>query len=721
VGVSDRAIYDYENINAVATNWNRDQASTYKLQLEQRLFSTPRQQAFAQAAWRLEDSNSYNHNTLTETTNLYIDVNERLLDGTPNPFFLRPYVNEIQRTVPSNRIYNDAVRGQLSYALDLRKSGSRWLAGLGRHQALGYYEQVRKTTTNRTYREVVTSNASWINPANRYNSAHATITDRYYIGDNVGANVDYAPPLSNLASGTYRYRHASNVAGANVTWAEVPLEIDGRAYGGARATREETDTSGAALQSYFWQERFVTTLGWRRDEQQFRNTPGNVIDPATGFGAETNLNTWLAWTRRQGRTATFQGVLRPFKEARFAAQRQGQGGLTGFLLGDLAEGFQLHYGYADSFRPASPAVNVYGEDLGNPHGVGRDYGFSVRTADNRFVARVNWYRTYQYASQVAGQFAQPVTITRGFEVGATANSLETFARSVISARPAFANATEEQIQAAIYDFVKLPPGFYDRIRAGAGTVTDVNDQVSKGVEIELNYNASRSLSFKFTAAQTRAIDLTLIEATQRFITERLPVWQTIRDDAGNLWWTEPTQFTTTPPSNQYNNQVLTNLLRMRANLGQPRTQVKEWTWNALASYRFVRGKLNGLTVGSTIRWADKSSIGFQGIRGRRCVPGIRLHAAGVRSGAGQLRFLRQLRPAPLLGQNPGSDPVERPRRLLPPRPARHRFQSRGLSVHLPHPRRSPVDSDDDIRSLTRCTLSLPRSATGGGVPSPRLA
>ena len=42
--------------------------------------------------------------------------------------------------------------------------------------------------------------------------------------------------------------------------------------------------------------------------------------------------------------------------------------------------------------------------------------------------------------------------------------------------------------------------------------------------------------------------------------------------------------------------------------------MKEWTWNAITTYRFNGGKLSGLTVGSTIRWADQSSIGFYGVR-----------------------------------------------------------------------------------------------------------
>lgn len=614
-GVSNQDIYDYENINAVAPNWNRDQANTYKIQLEQRLFNTPLQQSYLQVAWRLEDSERFNQNLINETTNIYVDVNERLLDGTVNPFFLRPYVNAIQRTASNDTIYNDTVRAQLTYALDLSKQESKWLSFLGRHQANGFYEFNRTKNENYGYRKVVTSNAAWINSANRYNSNHATITERYYLGDAVqaGSNnvVDYAASTAGIASGTYNFRYASNVAGSSITFADLPLEVDGMAFGGARGSRLQVRTFGGALQSFFLKERLVTTVGFRSDTQRNRSTSGAVIDPATGFGTTTNLDTFGAWSERSGNTTTYQGVLRPFRDWAMLTSKRAQGGKTGYLAG-LVDGFQVHYSYADSFRPEAPAYNLFGEELQNQHGLGRDWGFSLRTPDNKFVARVSWFKTEQTGARLQGQFGLPVIIARQLELGPSSPQvqvpLEAFARGVITARPAFAGATEEQIQAAIYDFVKLPQGFYDGIRAPI-TVTDVNNQLSKGMEIELNYNPSRNFRLRFTAAQTKAIDLSLIDATRAFIAERLPVWTTITNDAGQRWWDQATNNV-----NVYNAQLVTNLARMSANLGRPRTQNKEWTWSSIATYQFTSGRLNGLTVGSTLRWADKSSIGFEGIR-----------------------------------------------------------------------------------------------------------
>lgn len=613
VGVSNREIYDYENINAVAPNFNRDQASLYKVQLEQRLLNSPLQQSYAQVAWRLEDSDNYNHNLLDETTNIYIDVNERLLDGTPNPFFLRPYVNAIQRTATRNPIYNDTIRGQLTYALDLRQTENRLLKFLGRHQAIGYYELNRKRTATHSYRDLVASNVPWVNPANRFdgaNTSHGTITNRYYLGDAVqpgsSSIVDYAPAPGGISTGTYNFHYASNVSGNNITFTDLPVEVLTDAYGGGRADRTEIKTWGGTLQSFFLDDRLVTTVGYRNDFQRNRNTTTtNVIDPTTGFGTDSNLNTFGPWTEREGATSTYQAVVRPFKGWSTLTARSQEGGFAGNLAG-LLESFQLQYSHADSFRPAAPSVNLFGGELGNPHGVGDDYGFSVRTPDEKFVLRMNWYKTKQFSAQLVGSLEGIVRVARDLEIGPPFLSLQGFARNVITARPQYANASEAEILAAMEDFVQLPRGYYNQLQGRR--VTDANDQLSKGMEIELNYNPSRNLTFRLTATQTKAMDLTAIDETARFVAERVAVWSTITNDAGQRWWDVSPQ-----PANLYRSQIVPNLLRMTTNLGRPRPQNKEWSWNALANYRFTQGRLNGLSIGSTVRWADKSILGYYGI------------------------------------------------------------------------------------------------------------
>jgi len=49
-----------------------------------------------------------------------------------------------------------------------------------------------------------------------------------------------------------------------------------------------------------------------------------------------------------------------------------------------------------------------------------------------------------------------------------------------------------------------------------------------------------------------------------------------------------------------------------ANNGKPRSQVREWRWNAITNYTFTEGRLKALSLGGALRWLDKGGIGFLG-------------------------------------------------------------------------------------------------------------
>lgn len=629
VGVSNRNIYDYEKINIVAPNFVVDNAKSYQLRLDQKLFETPMQQAYAQVAWRLEKLDDYNHTELDNTTNIYIDVNERLLDGQPNPFFLRPYVNAIQKSFIDRKTDNDTVRAQLTYALDLRQAHSIWLSWLGRHQFGGYYERNANTVSSYNYRQAVTTPEPWIVPSNIYNG-HGNTTDRYYVGDATGHNVDYAPAIWDMNSLTVPYYYAPNVstaAGALNSFSSALVNLDGHVFGGVTRTRTNLDTRGGTTQSFFWNNRLVTTLGLREDFEKFRSNTPVVFDSTTGVATMSNYNSWGPWTRVGGRTYTLQGVLRPLANWQFNQSALTNGGIGGFFA-RLIEGFQLQYSYADSFLPAGPAVNLFDEPLGNPKGTTRDYGFSVNLGE-KLVARVNWYNATQIGARLQQQYSIPVIILRQLEVAATnsftaadTNTFEGFARGIIQNQmPSADSATKE---AALYKLVQMPTGYFDGMRSvpgGITGVTDMNNTTSKGVEIELNYNPTKNFRLKLTAAKSDVRDSALIDSTRQFISQQMPLWTTLTDpnrtlangqanpNYGKVWFGGAS----TSAAALYNAQVLNNIKLFDANLGKQRLQTPEWSGALIADYSFAYGKLKGFSVGSAVRWQDKQSLGFFGI------------------------------------------------------------------------------------------------------------
>ena len=94
---------------------------------------------------------------------LYMDANERLLDGSPNPFFLRPYVGFWNsKGVSGGPSLRETYRAQLAYQLDLRQETSllRWLG----NAKPDYYAYVREYWRGNLFhrqKELLSFDAFW--------------------------------------------------------------------------------------------------------------------------------------------------------------------------------------------------------------------------------------------------------------------------------------------------------------------------------------------------------------------------------------------------------------------------------------------------------------------------------------------------------------------------------------------------------------------------------
>ena len=613
--VSNKALYDWTKINFAATNWNEDKAATYNVSIDQKIFANDTHQLYANGAWRLEDSSTYNRNLIGTTSFLYLDINERLLDGKTNPYFLRPYVTVWEPTVNRTSDKVDFLRGQLAYILDLKRQ-SPWISWLGTQKAVGFYQS--QFTTRRSYnaREMVLDPHTWINSTNYSGNAQGRISYKYYLGDNQGNNVDYAPPKSGTPTGKYTFHYLSNVATGAFTdedalFGETPIN--------ASRNRTELHTRGTNLQSFFFGDRIVTTLGYREDDQRGRSTPGLVVNPATGLFDFHDLGNrgWNAWAERAGKTKTQQVVLKPLRGWNFVERRAQETGFTGWAFNTLSS-LSLTYNKSDSFQPDSTLrKNLLGDLLPDPNGQNRDIGFLVDLYKNKLSVRVNWYKTEQKDARVTGGASTAVGRTQNLDTGTSSFALYTWAQNVVLARPSSTGATAVQIETDVYKLMQLPNNWYEQFN-GYQT-SDVNDVSGKGLEVEVNFNPTRNLRLKFTAARQETIDSNLSNANQAYIDLRLPAWTTIKDDAGNLWWTQTTA------SVWYNNFIIPTLKLARANLGKPRSQVKEWTWHMFGNYTFgdeswlgdlgggFTRRLKGLGLGGAVHWADKSAIGFAGL------------------------------------------------------------------------------------------------------------
>jgi len=129
----------------------------------------------------------------------------------------------------------------------------------------------------------------------------------------------------------------------------------------------------------------------------------------------------------------------------------------------------------------------------------------------------------------------------------------------------------------------------------------------------MQFNPTRNWTLKATGNQQEAIDSGVSVHIQRYIQERLPVWTTIRNPAGDLWWT--TAETGGIPANYFFQNVRTPLDLAITTQGKKKPQTREYSLNLITNYRLAgiagdRKWLRNMEVGGSWRWASKGAIGY---------------------------------------------------------------------------------------------------------------
>jgi hypothetical protein len=612
--VNSKELYDWSSVNLAAMNHNQDRTLTSHVQFEQIFLDTPRQTLALQAGYFRENSRRHTRSLLGTpgssgaTGFLHVDVNERMIDGSPNPYFLRPFIGIYNvKAIYDNPNERETARVQVAYKLDLRQEKNllRWL-GMNQVSAYGEYKDSKSQRT--TYRDVIQSEHPWyprptdVQKGSRFDPPNVVRNYyRYYVGDNVGQNVDFAP--RDFAPGTYPYRWGNGATGQFVT---EQAEL-GPGYwfdSTSGYSRSLLRTQGAVLQSHLFRDRIVTTFGLRKD----RTFNHGAADPVFFYGPDGITLDYSSldrldddgWIRNQGTTKTAGVVVKP------------------------KPWLYLHYNQSDSFQPANLAVGQFLNPLPNPTGEGKDYGFSLNLLKGKLVARVNRYETTQFNSRngSARTLAQRV---RGldFDTSYAPIGLTVQAREWVTNAAAAQGVTlsSDEINRRVSEITKLDVAYFTRSEdrnEQNSLVAETGDVVAKGTEFELNFNPSSFWTLKLNVTETESIDSRLSPGVTNWIAQRLPVWQSIIDpETGRPWFTE--RYNGTTSASQFlASSVLAPLSIATATEGKSRPQIRKYRANMSTSYRLAgvtdHRQLKRLTVGGALRWEDKGAIGYYGLQ-----------------------------------------------------------------------------------------------------------
>jgi hypothetical protein len=679
--IGDKSIYDWTSINLAGNSKAWDNVNMYLAQLDQIIINTSKQTLAAQFTFMREDAKRWENQPMgpasvnSNVGQLQVDVNMVNLDGTPNPYFGRPYLRSSEPYLRDKPLLWDTARGQAVYRIDFSQDDgfSKWL---GTQQILGYYEYKDQKNWNYNYRHTATgTDKGWeqkyantllgtqtvtnvdprylINGTSIVPGNYDRLNEQYYVGNTPGGGIQYAP--SYFPEGiSLPYVWGPNAAGmikdvSPIGWTPAP-------GGGLNNFNEVVKTMGGVLQSTFLNGKLVGTLGLRQDIVNDRNSPLALLTSNLRDYDFSQANSWdvaSGWRRASGTTSSVSVVARPFQDAKFLQSAANGGGGVKRFVAQAVNGLSLTYNQSNNFIAQGPAYDLFLKALPNQTGTDRDIGFRLTLLDGKLFVSYTHFDTKQLNLRNGDitTMAQRILRYEGF-VSNDAYNLRTQASNWINGVATGSTATPDQIAAAI----KMPVDQYNGLTkiAANNTYAAVMDAESKGHELEIQYNPTNNWTVSASVTKTTAINTAAGSAVDDYIAARMPIWTTLEDPrftnttqtiggvttalatlpptplptgaTGHLlWWNIVGQpfatiagyNSTQSPALNFAANVDAPMAVFRALIGRPRPQQREYSAKFNTRYNLAgltdNKILKNVSVGGSVRYQSKGSIGFYGL------------------------------------------------------------------------------------------------------------
>jgi len=511
---------------------------------------------------------------------LNIDVNTHLPYGPVNPNFGRVFV---ATTGNGSAVFRDrdTYRATAFAELDFAKKWDRgWGRWLGRHTGTLLFTDYQLESKNLGVRTVVQGDANL-----------ATV---HYLGDSLanrssaaGANL---PPIGALrlipatvVSPTWNPTTRAWEQRTNTLF-DPRTDFD-RTVNSGGLNADEIESYAGVLQSYFFNNLLVSTLGWRQDYTERYNSTSLPREAVTNIALPHDPRWQLLDTpdlESEGNIFSYGIVAHT----------------PNFIRRRLPWGadFSLHYNESQNFQPSVLRRNILGQAIPPPSGETEDYGFSFSLLDRKLQGRATWYKTTSSGDDSG--------LAAGIWLDIDARIIE-YNTAAQRAAAGYVEPPDYLKQLVDWREVILPNGRTD-VRYNNPGFRDTTDLVSRGLELELVYNPTRNWRIAFNAAKQEAKRANIGRAFQEYFNKyRRDVWfsgassQLLSDESGE------------PVAVRTKERLLNDFNKTLQQDGAIVSELRKWRWNLVTNYTFPRSsRLSGWRIGGAGRWQDSVGIGF---------------------------------------------------------------------------------------------------------------
>lgn len=615
--LTDRSVFDYRK-NKLTGDYDREEGEVraYNLTLEQVFFED--QSLGLELAYDDQSFDTKNRRLSSPIESaLQVDINEVLTTGEPNPDYGRVFFTSIP-TNGSSRWDAEAIRATAFYKFNFdEKFEDSWAKHLGRHVFTGHWN--RQTTdwwgaSGISYTSAGDYTTNYGGSANNYLTiGRMQWTSLHYVGDSI-LNANSLADVSGIqrltavqlpAGGmsTYAWNQTTR-AFENKTFSFLQNSEDGGDLASSIGiSRQKIDTIAGALQSFFFNQKLVSTLGWRQDavkiynagdnfNSAFTSTPLAPRDTATGLIIRDNY----FLPERPG----FETTESVFS---WGAVLHSPEWLEKRL--PLGSSLSLHYNDSQNFQPTGVRYDSQLNVLGPVQGSTKEHGFTFSMFNGKLVSRVNWYKTSQENVGISVPNLGSVMTIASLTV--KENTPEQLAAA------GFKLPRQELMDFYNWTQSSTPNGNggYDVTLTSRGTVTEVTNFEATGTEMELMYNPTRNWRIMFNATRQESVRAGSGRAMAQLIEEMLPIWGdgVGANEPGEVLYTNSTRTMTLRQDAERN--VIDPFRAFTLQDDGSAKEIREWRWNLISTYEFERGSaLSGFRVGGALRWQDKVAIGF---------------------------------------------------------------------------------------------------------------